>query len=220
MCYSCASLSLKPPPDRRCPVCDQAVGVDEVCSNSLCNSPERRFFDWTIAVALKEGALANMIHHVKDGETAWCTIFARVILGYLYKNPAAVRRLGAIIPNPAWLPPGADPRADHAHYTIEQARDQDERQLPFVVDPPLIVKTRQTDKMRSTTSAAERRRLGQQVYEALRVPDPSRVKGKEIMVYDDVFTSGTTLNAAARRLKESGATKVYGLSLARQTWRS
>jgi predicted amidophosphoribosyltransferase len=45
------------------------------------------------------------------------------------------------------------------------------------------------------------------------------VAGKTIMVYDDVFTGGHTLNAVARRLREAGAVKVVGLALARQPWR-
>lgn len=39
------------------------------------------------------------------------------------------------------------------------------------------------------------------------------------MVYDDVFTAGSSLNAVAMRLKASGAVKVYGLTLARAQWR-
>ena len=36
--------------------------------------------------------------------------------------------------------------------------------------------------------------------------------------FDDVFTSGNTLNAVAGALKGAGAHSVHGLSLARQQW--
>jgi ComF family protein len=41
------------------------------------------------------------------------------------------------------------------------------------------------------------------------------VKGKNILVVDDVATSGATLNACAKALLDVGASKVYGFSLAR-----
>ena len=41
------------------------------------------------------------------------------------------------------------------------------------------------------------------------------VKGKAIILIDDVLTSGSTLLEAARILKRNGAKKVFGLTLAR-----
>jgi ComF family protein len=38
-----------------------------------------------------------------------------------------------------------------------------------------------------------------------------------ILIVDDVYTSGTTLNECARTLKESGITQLYGLTVARTT---
>jgi len=41
------------------------------------------------------------------------------------------------------------------------------------------------------------------------------VKEKEIILFDDVFTTGATLREAAKTLKRNGFLKVWGLSLAR-----
>ena len=41
------------------------------------------------------------------------------------------------------------------------------------------------------------------------------VNGKNVLVVDDVATSGATLNACAKALKDEGASNVYGFSLAR-----
>ena len=43
-----------------------------------------------------------------------------------------------------------------------------------------------------------------------------RLKGKQVLLIDDVATSGATLDACARALKEAGATSVWGLVLARE----
>ncbi len=44
---------------------------------------------------------------------------------------------------------------------------------------------------------------------------PEAVKGKKIILVDDVLTTGSTLSECARVLKESGAKEVYGLALAK-----
>jgi ComF family protein len=45
--------------------------------------------------------------------------------------------------------------------------------------------------------------------------NPGIVRDKRVLVIDDVITSGATLEACAQALFEGGASRVYGLSLAR-----
>ena len=45
--------------------------------------------------------------------------------------------------------------------------------------------------------------------------DKNAIKNKKIILIDDVFTTGSTLNEAAKTLKKSGAKEVWGLVLAR-----
>ncbi len=47
------------------------------------------------------------------------------------------------------------------------------------------------------------------------VADPRQICGLNVLVIDDIMTTGATLNAAASALKHAGATRVYGLTLAR-----
>lgn len=41
----------------------------------------------------------------------------------------------------------------------------------------------------------------------------AQVQGKRVLLFDDVATTGATLNAAARALKRAGASRVYALTL-------
>lgn len=50
---------------------------------------------------------------------------------------------------------------------------------------------------------------------AFRVPDKALVTGLRVLVIDDVFTTGATLNSCAGALKRAGAAHVSALTLAR-----
>lgn len=214
LCQWCAAQTLEPAAPYYCAVCGQALeSATSRCGNALCRTSDRAFA-FNRAIAMKTGALDTAIRlHKYQGRVGWAIIFARVLLGYLDTHPD-VGGAHLIIPMPA-----VNPRADHAGRIVARAVELDDRGYPFHLHPPVIIKTVETTRMVATTSAIERRAAAHELYEALRVPHPEPVRGKFIVVVDDVFTSGNTLNAVARRLREAGAASVAGLTLARAAWR-
>jgi len=214
LCQWCAAQTLEPAAPYHCKVCGQALdSATSRCGNVLCHATDRAFV-FNRAIAMKTGALDDAItRHKYHGKVGWAIIFARVLLGYLDTHPD-VGGANLIIPVPA-----VNPSDDHAVRVIQSAIEQDEHGYPFRTDPPVIVKTAETTKMVATTTAAERRKAATELYDVLVVPDPTIVRGRFIVVFDDVFTGGNTLNAVARRLREAGATTVAGLTLARAPWR-
>ena len=50
----------------------------------------------------------------------------------------------------------------------------------------------------------------------LRVPTPSRVEGKRVLVVDDAYSEGFTMREMARALLQAGAVEVAGLVLVRR----
>ena len=56
--------------------------------------------------------------------------------------------------------------------------------------------------------------------QALRVPDPARIAGRSVLVYDDICTTGGQLDVVAGcLLDQGGAARVEGVVLARAPWR-
>jgi competence protein ComFC len=76
---------------------------------------------------------------------------------------------------------------------------------------PSHVLTRVHTEKQSKKSRHERIHLEQ----VFNVKSDLDLRGKTIMIVDDIYTTGSTLRHAAKLLKENGAVKVYSLTLAR-----
>jgi ComF family protein len=72
-------------------------------------------------------------------------------------------------------------------------------------------------RIRYTQNQAGLRRIDRRknVKDAFSVTDVKAIKAKKILLVDDVFTTGFTLNECAKSLKESGAAEIICVTLAR-----
>lgn len=126
-----------------------------------------------------------------------------------------------IVANPTFLPSGG-PDTGHTERIIESAAIEDvEERWPFDVgnEKPAIIKTGPTEKSAGRTAAAKRASAAE-LRQLLEIPDPRVTAGQKILIFDDVCTTGSQLDAVAGCLLEEGnATQVRGLVLARAPWR-
>lgn len=93
---------------------------------------------------------------------------------------------------------------DQAHLIARSCAVQ--ARLPVL---PLLRRTANTRQVGS--SATERR---QQQYTAFRIINERSIKNSKILLFDDVITTGTTLEACARLLREAGAARVEAITFA------
>ena len=80
------------------------------------------------------------------------------------------------------------------------------------IDEISLGRTIHTEKHRA---GMDRKSRAESVQNAFEVKRPRLLKGKNILLVDDVFTSGATASACAKVLKRNGANKVYVFTIAR-----
>lgn len=75
----------------------------------------------------------------------------------------------------------------------------------------LLIKIKNTKRQVGLKSEARKSNLSG----VFKLTNKNLIRGKKIIIVDDILTTGTTLNECAKVLKEAGAKKVWGLVLAK-----
>ena len=82
---------------------------------------------------------------------------------------------------------------------------------PAVFTPDILFRTKRTQSQGGFNARARM----ENVRGAFSVKQKSRIKDRNLVLIDDVYTTGATLDACARALKRAGAAQVDGICLAR-----
>jgi ComF family protein len=164
-------------------------------------------FDRARSLGLYESALKQLIHHFK-----------------YRKQPGAMKEIAPLIeayfPKPSETYEGFHvvPVPLHSNKLLERGFDQSyliaqsvagRMQLPLY--DHLLTRIKPTE---SQTRKKKHARL-ENMRGAFQVNPSSAVTGKDILLVDDVFTTGATVNEAAKVFKKAGAGRVYVFTLAR-----
>ena len=167
---------------------------------------------------MHKGKLREKLKLFKEQDkTGWGIIFARMLIGYLetHRNPSAV---DIIIANPS------NPGREHIDLVFRRAAEfySGNRWKFDSTEDPAITKGEETARSKVRQSQDNKLEIKKQAAiehaEALVLQHSDRIKDKRVVVYDDICTTCHQLNEVAGRLKEWGATKVYGIVLARHPW--
>jgi predicted amidophosphoribosyltransferase len=199
-----------------CSVCGQWRRPFAPCPTAWCARPDR---SWSVAFSVgsyEAGLRRAILRYKLAGERSWAGVFARLVAGYLERWSAWFEDFDAVVPVPAFVGPGSrrswDPVGTIALELAAIAGPL------WEVRPGALTKTVETPPMR-TCGAAERRSAVGALRSALGVVDADLIRGRRLLVLDDVLAEGSTLQAVATRLREAGAVEVAGLALARSPWR-
>ncbi|MCD6282864.1 ComF family protein [bacterium] len=214
VCDECAG-KLTPVQHPICPRCGKPLKTGVARSECLHCSGHPWHVDTARALFIYEGQGRDALHRFKYGRRRG---LARFFGRELSRGAGDLNRLGALF---NWdfgeEPEMVIPMPLHWWKRFLRWFNQSELILKFYaptldlpVEPLVLKRTRFT---RSQVGLTEPQRFAN-VRRAFVVPERAagRVRGKRILLLDDLVTTGATLNAAARALKGAGAKKVYALS--------
>ena len=186
-----------------CPKCGRPQSSAMLCPGCLSWQVE---IDGIRSPFRFDGVIRQAIHELKYRNLrALAGLLAQLLSNYLVSNP---------VPGEVLVPvPLHHKRLRERGYNQSRLLAQELGKLanlPVVDD--CLVRQRHAPPQARTSTVDERR---SNVADAFSCRD-RRLEGKQVLLIDDVSTSGATLDACARGLKEAGATTVWGLVLARE----
>lgn len=212
VCGPCVLHHIEEPSEESCEVCCTPVSRGDLCGNWLCREQDPRWFDRIHALGLLRGSLSRAVNDYKE-HWGWALPFGRVISWVVQRNET-LRQYDLITSLPH--APGERDRSYDPGQRIITVADRHLITGPQTdAGNPVITKTEETPSMRGLSARARQRNAEENLYPALEVPSPERLKGRAILVVDDVYTTGHSLNMVARKFIEKGSRQVTGLILGR-----
>ena len=183
-----------------CPVCGQPGDFNLTCDVCLKYPPD---FSGLRSGTVYEGEIRNAIHRLKyNNDIALGEVFSNYLVRLIKKQNWQV---DMVIPVPL-----SRERTKQRGYNQSALLAR-----PVAVQLDLVYQNRILTRERGTRSqvglSANERRSN--VWGAFKVGEDLR--NKNILLVDDVTTTGSTMNACAYALKHAGAQNVYCIALAR-----
>jgi ComF family protein len=174
-----------------------AEGRCALCRNGL------RGFDAAYSFGAYEGALRKLIHLYKYGKVQ---TLARPLGELLLRALPRDERFDLVVPVPL-----------HWRRRWQRGFNQAELLARLVAARRAIPVTKVLRRVRSTSAQAGLSGTGRRrnVAAAFRCRNSSLMKGRRVLLIDDVMTTGSTAAACALALKRAGASRVALLTVAR-----
>ena len=185
-----------------CVKCSEPIGgMGEYCIHCKNIKP---YFKKNVSVFLYKHPIDSMIRKLKyDNRKYYADTLSNFIAGEVSKMDI---NFDYVIPVPM-LPKRQKRRGyNQAELLCVSLKNN----LMLNVDAGILIKNRDT---RSQARLTRSERI-ENLENAFTVTDKSKIKGKIILLVDDVFTTGTTINECSKTLLDAGAKDVYSITLA------
>jgi ComF family protein len=154
-----------------------------------------------------EGTIREAVHRLKyNNLRAIAPILGELLADFLDSQQVPGQ---VLVPVPLHRRRERQRGYNQAHLLAKEAGDR----LGIPIVPQILSRLSNTPPQAKSPGAQERRANVQGSFRCLH---PSLVKGLEVVLVDDVCTTGATLEACAVALKEAGAASVWGVALARE----
>jgi len=219
----CAGCGCAVPRGRHfCAACDREIGRIRVPRCEVCSQPydgalanfscpncrgEPFHFDFAVSVVRSRGVVRELIHRLKYGREIW---LGRTLAVWLEEGMDDPRFAG-------WTPSALVPVPLHPRRLREREFNQSEilcRELSRLCGVPVLSPLARC-RYTTTQTRLDRKGRRQNLRDAFIPGKNTDVTNLNLLLVDDVLTTGSTLDACAAVLLEAGARSVRALTVAR-----
>ena len=212
VCDACVS-SLQRAQVNACSICGEALDfaspdAPEVCGLCRRAHPE---FDFAISFGAYDGALRRLVHLLKyERVRPAASILGERLAEVLSEHRFAGDQLVLLIPVPLH-------RIKRRQRGFNQSELIARCALRYLNRDRYRVQIGNLQRIRATVSQTglTRHQRRQNVRGAFVINAPEQVRDRSLVLVDDVYTTGTTLNECARVLRKAGAREVVVATVAR-----
>lgn len=177
-----------------CPVCGRKTAREEICTECKANLPR---FRKAVSPLTYEGGGVRLIYKFKDGRHGYLkNLFAELLADKLAALPA----YDVITYVPMTLKAERKRGYNQSRLLAEAIAGFTDKPVAHVLE-----KHRET----SVQKGLSRRERMKNLTGSFTVSDRAAVKGKRILLVDDVLTTGATADSIAEKLLGAGAERVY-----------
>jgi ComF family protein len=192
---------------RRCPVCRRLV----------------RPFERAVAYGSYDGGLRELVHLLKyNGVRPAARVLGRMLAEAIASIEPSLRQAGVdvaqfdqakilVIPVPLFKGKRHQRGFNQAELIARAAVKVRPRRERFELATHVLLRTRDTHSQIGLTSHQRRENMRG----AFAVASAAEVTGREVLLVDDVYTTGTTVTECARVLRKAGAARVWVATVAR-----
>jgi ComF family protein len=164
-------------------------------------------FDRAFSPCLYEGVIKELIHEFKyKGKNHLAKPLSKIITDFIKEYDFPIEYLDLIIPMPLYKTRLREREFNQAEILGRHIASEFNKDLA----PDLLIRRRPTKTQAELP--VDKRFLN--VKESFSVVKGDVIKGKNMLIVDDVLTTGATSSEAARTLKDAGAKIVFVLTLA------
>jgi len=170
-------------------------------------------YERAVAYGSYEGALRDLIHLLKFQQVRPAAAVLGRVLAVATANLERAMPVGSIVvvPVPLYKRKQAQRGFNQAEMIARDALKELSRPLRFELCTGILIRQRETASQIGLTSHQRRENMRG----AFAVRDATRILKRDILLIDDVVTTGTTVSECARVLLRAGAARVWVATVAR-----
>jgi ComF family protein len=186
-----------------CVACQENTATDGICDKCRLSMP----FDGLVSVFKFNPTIQSLIHNFKYNEFKKIGSFLGDFLGAVLSEKAFLSNIDYIIPVPLHSVKNRERGFNQAGIIANRIAQT----LDISLEEKVVVRRKYT----KTQTKLPREERSRNVQNAFAVKNAEIITNKNVLIVDDVFTTGATMKSIADTLKANKVDKVYACTIIR-----